>query len=78
MSKKISDFFRVQAKESKIEETSSNLAEIRKCRVILQDVNKEIQNGNFKNLQINRSESEIESNSCQKELTENCIKNRSH
>lgn len=64
MPKKISDYFKVEAK-------NSNFPEIRECRVILQNINMEIKNKNFG---INKSEGEEESNSCQREKTENCIK----
>ena len=51
MSKKISDFFKVDAKKPIIEEKKP---EIRDCRIILQDINKEIQNRNIKNIKINK------------------------
>ena len=43
MSKKISDFFKIETKNSKFEEL-----EIRECRVILHDINKDIQNKELK------------------------------
>jgi len=83
MSKKISDFFKIEPRfnqdcDSRTLETSTtneekfdtNLEGIRNCRVILQDISKEVKNGKFKNLTIHKSESNL----CQSRGTENCIK----
>ena len=54
MSKKITNFFKVELKNSKTDET---LPKLRECRVIVKDIIKEIQHQNVKNLKIIDSKS---------------------
>ena len=59
MSSKISDFFKIEAKKSNIEETSSNQIQVRECRVVLTDINQEIRNEKFITLPIAKTKSDI-------------------
>ncbi|KAL7023392.1 hypothetical protein ACKWTF_012587 [Chironomus riparius] len=58
MSRKISDYFQIEAKKSKTEETSSNPIQVRECHVVLTDINEEIRNGKSKSLLIIKPKSD--------------------